>query len=96
MKKTLYISFLILVVAGLLAGFYFRNDILDVFNTATKKVQANLQTVQKTNVAGTVNKIATQVLAPLPLTIGGSANNVVLVKSKIIAQTNIQRFAAAD
>ena len=40
----------------------------------------------------TINEVAKQILAPGPLDIGGSANQVVLTRSKVIAQTNIQRY----
>src|SRR3989344_838370 len=88
MKKIAYIIFLIIVLAGFWAGFYYRGNLLKLYNN----VGENLQEFKKTDVATTINQLAQNILSPPPLQIGRSANNVVLTASKVIAQTNIQRF----
>ncbi len=81
MKKIFYLIFLILVLAGIAAGFYFKEDI-------GKSVEA----FKKTDFGHVAEEAARQIFAPDPLKIQRSENNAVLVKAKIIAQTNIQRY----
>ncbi len=88
MKKIYYITILILILLGFWTGFYFKDNILGIYNNAAK----NLQQFQKTDLGNTISKVTQQILTPGPLDIGGQANEVVLVKAKIIAQTNIQRY----
>ena len=88
MKKIAYIIFLIIVLAGFWAGFYYRGNLLKLYNN----VGENLQEFKKTDVATTINQLAQNILLPPPLQIGRSASNVVLTASKVIARTNIQRF----
>jgi uncharacterized protein YkwD len=87
-KKILYSIFIVLIAAGALVGFLYKNSIVTTYNTATE----NLQNFQKSDLSKSIQSIAKQILAPGPLNIGGQANNVVLTKTKIIAQTNFQRF----
>lgn len=90
MKKIIYIFAIVLVLLALGAGlgFYFKNNLLGVYHGAAKDVQ----NFQKTDLGNSINKVAKEILTPPPLQIGGNANSAVLLKSKIIAQTNIQRF----
>src|SRR3989338_7343541 len=85
LKAALALGAIILVTA---LGSYFRNDILNIFNKATE----NLQGFKSTNVGSILSQVAKEISAPTPLKIGGSSNNVVLTKEKIVAQTNIQRY----
>ncbi len=87
-KYTVVILVLILIALALGVGFYFKNNILGVYNKAAK----NLQTFGKTDLGNVAAAVKKEISAPLPLNIGGQSNSIVLVKSKIIAQTNIQRF----
>ncbi len=83
-----------IVILGLIVisvGFYFRNNISNIYNNAPK----NLQNLQKTDLVNIVNKVENmqkRIFNPAPLNIGGKENQVVLTKAKIIAQTNIQRY----
>ncbi len=80
-KKIFYITFLILVLVGFWAAFYFKDNLFGVYKNATK----NLPVVNTTNLGNIANEIKKEILSPDPLNIGGNANNVVLIKSKIIA-----------
>lgn len=84
-SKTIILGLIILAVVG---GFYFKANISEIYNNASK----NLQNFKKTDLDSLINKIQKEVLAPTPLNVGGSENQVVLAKAKIIAQTNIQRY----
>ncbi len=86
--KKIYIGILILVLLGFWAGFYFKDSILGIYNDVGK----SLQQFNKTDLGNTINEVAKEILAPVPLNIGGQANQVVLIKAKVIAQTNIQRY----
>lgn len=88
MKKIYYILFLVLVLVGFWAGFYYKDKLLGVYHDATK----NLEQFKKTDLGNSINQVAQQILAPDPLHIGGQPNDVVLTKSKVIAQTNFQRY----
>ncbi len=80
MKK--YIVILIALVLLASIGFYFKDYIL--------KSTKNLQPLNQ--LGDVVNEVKKQIFTPGPLNIGGAQNNVVLVKAKIIAQTNVQRY----
>lgn len=92
MKKIFYLSFLVLILAGVWAGFSYRDKIFGLYNNVGKNVEQNLQQFKKTDLANTINEITKQIFAPDPLNIGGQPNNALFVKSKIIAQTNVARF----
>jgi len=92
MKKIYYILVLVLVVLGFWAGFYFKDSILGLYHATQKNVQKNVQTFEKSDVGTVIGQVAKNILTPPPLIIKGQQNNVVLTKSKIIAETNIQRF----
>ncbi len=77
-----------MVLAATVVGFMFKDQLLGLYNTTAK----NLQNFQKNDLGNIVEQIKKEILAPTPLHIGGNANNAVFVKSKIIAQTNIQRY----
>ncbi len=87
-KKILYISFLILILAGFWVGFIYRENILGLYHNAAK----NVEQFKKTDLGNTINEFTKEIFAPGPLKIGGQENSVVLTKAKIIAQTNIQRY----
>jgi uncharacterized protein YkwD len=83
--KTLIISILILGAFGL--GFSFRDQILDIYYNIGKSVQD----FQKTDMGSMMTQVGKEILTPPPLSIGGAENKVVLLKSKIIEETNLQR-----
>ena len=88
MKKIIYVVFLVSVIGAVWAGFYYKDTLFKTYNDFGK----NIEQFKKTDLANTINEIAKNVLTPPPLRVGGQQSNVVLVKSKIVAQTNIQRF----
>ncbi|MEK7663887.1 MAG: CAP domain-containing protein [Patescibacteria group bacterium] len=83
LKVLIRIIILILVTAGFV--YFFRDVILKSYND-------NLQKFEKTDLGNIINEIKREVLAPVPLNVGGQSNQVVLVRSKVIAETNIQRY----
>ncbi len=85
-KSKIIILVLILVVFG--AGFYFKDNILGIYNNVGK----DLKNLQKTDLGNVINEVAKKILPPPPLHVGGQENNVVLTKAKVIAETNIQRY----
>ena len=87
MNKLLKLLSVLIIFAVLGFGYYyFLGDyILKTYNE-------NIKNLEKIDLGSILEEIKKEVLAPSPLTIGGVSNNVVLVKSKIIAETNIQRY----
>ena len=86
------IIILILILLAFAAGFYLKDNILDIYNKFYSDFSKNLQKFEKTDLGNIIDEIKKEVLNPPPLNIGGSSNNVVLTKEKVIAQTNIQRY----
>jgi uncharacterized protein YkwD len=78
---------LILIVAAFGAGIYFKDDAIKFYSSLNKQVQ----NFQKTEVGQTMSQVGKEILSPPPLNIGGSKNQVVLLQSKVIAETNLQR-----
>lgn len=87
-KKIIYVMILVLGLAGFGAGFYYQDALLGFYYNAAK----NVEQFKKSDLGSTLNEVAQRILAPGPLNIGGQANDVILTKAKIIAQTNVQRF----
>src|SRR3989344_2281020 len=79
------ISLFVLGLIGLGLFYFFGDNLLKTYNES-------LQKFEKKDLAGIIEEIKKEVLAPTPLNIGGLPSNVVLVKSKVIAETNIQRY----
>jgi uncharacterized protein YkwD len=77
----------ILVVAAFGAGTYFRNDVINFYNSFNKQVK----NFQATDIGSTLTQVGKEILAPVPLNIGGASKPVVLLQSKIISETNLQR-----
>ena len=88
MLKLKPVAIFLFVLVLICAAWFFRSDLTKTFNTA----EQNLQSFQKTDLGDIIAKAGREILAPLPLHIGGKPNNVVLVKANIIAQTNLQRY----
>ncbi|OGZ78598.1 MAG: hypothetical protein A2528_01355 [Candidatus Staskawiczbacteria bacterium RIFOXYD2_FULL_37_9] len=88
---------LFLIVAAFIAGVYFsaqggpasgwRDNLIRYFNSFTKQVQ-DLKTQDFGKIISEVEK---KVFEPGPLSIGGSEKQIILLKSKIISETNLQR-----
>ena len=90
--KKIYIIVLIGLLLLLGVGFYFKEPLSDMYQKIYNDVGKDLHNFQKTDLGNMINEFKKQVLAPTPLNIGGIENNVVLLKSKVIAETNIQRY----
>ena len=86
MKK---ISLFLLLMLSLGIAVYFNGDFVRLYNDLTNKIQD----FQKTDIGLVMSEIKKEILMPLPLRVNGTENNVdvVLVKSEIINETNIQR-----
>ncbi len=82
--KKINIIILLLFLLVLSFAFYSRNNIAKFYDSFFGG--------QKIDWQKTIDNIEKSVLAPAPLKIGGKENQVVLVKAKIIAQTNVQRY----
>jgi uncharacterized protein YkwD len=87
MNKFKIIVILILIIAAFLTGIYFKDNVAKFFIGVDKQVK----NFQKTEIGATLTQVGKQILSPPPLNIGGAGNNVVLLQSKIIAETNSQR-----
>lgn len=77
----------ILVVAAFGAGVYFKDDAIRFYNGLNKQVQD----FKKTEIGQTISQVGKEILTPSPLNAGGASNKVVLLQSKIITETNLQR-----
>jgi len=85
-KTKVLILTIILLALGV--GFYFKNDVVKFYNDFNKGVQD----FQKTEIGNLITEMGKEVFTPPPLNIGGVKNQAVLIKAKIIAETNIQRY----
>jgi len=81
------IIILVLIILAFGAGAYFKDDVIRFYNSLNKQVQD----FQKIDIGQTLSQVSKEILAPTPLNIGGKASNVILLKSKIIEETNLQR-----
>ena len=91
MGKFKPIIILILMVAIFSVGIYFRQDALKFFNVAGDELSKQAQNFQHTDIGSVVAEAGREIFTPSPLKIGGESNNAVLLKSKIIEETNLQR-----
>ena len=82
----------ILIVAAFGVGVYFKDDAINLYNSFNKKAQD----FQKTEIGQTISSVGKEIFAPAPLNIGGSETSVVLLQSKIISETNLQRQENGD
>lgn len=86
--KKYNIIILLLVILALVLGFYYQNDILNIY----KKTSKSFTDFQKNDLENVLKEIKREILVSSPLNVGGEENQTVLTKEKIIAQTNIQRY----
>ena len=82
MKILKIIIILVLIVGAFAAGIYFKDDFIK---------SNNFSSFQKINVGDFVSQVKKEVLTATPLNIGGVLQPVVLLQSKIITETNLQR-----
>jgi len=81
------IIIIILIIAAFGAGIYFKDDAIKFYNSFGKQVID----FQKTRVAQTISQVSKEILSPLPLNVGGTDTNAILLQSKTISETNLQR-----
>lgn len=89
MNKITSAIIIAVVVLAFGAGIYFRDDAIKLYQDFTKQIQ-DFQTIDLGNMLTEVGK---QIFNPPPLEAGEheAPSNVVLLKSKIIEETNFQR-----
>lgn len=84
--KKIILTLLILVLT-FLAGFYFKDDILKIYNELNNKIEQ----FQRIDLNSLVKEIKKQFFLPSPLRVYNPESSVVLTKDKIVSETNIQR-----
>jgi uncharacterized protein YkwD len=87
MSKIKTLIILILIILSFGAGIYFKDDAIRIYNNFNKGVQD----FQKTEIGIIMSKAGKEFLSPPPLFANDKANSVVLLKSKVVAETNFQR-----
>ena len=90
MGKSKIIIF-VLIVLAFGAGVYFKEDAVRFYNNFNKGIQGTLRVIKKTDIGQIISEVQKQVSTATPLNVGGASNKVVLLQSKIIAETNLQR-----
>ena len=87
MGKIKTIIVFVLIVAAFGAGVYFRDDAISFYNNLNKQITD----FKKTDIGQTISEAGKQIFAPPPLNVGGRPVGSVLLQSKIIAETDLQR-----
>jgi uncharacterized protein YkwD len=91
MKKITAVIIFILIFSGFSAGIYFKENILKFLDYAGSQINIGINDFQKTEIGSLITKAQKEIFTPYPLNIGGANKEVVLLKSKIIEETNLQR-----
>jgi len=86
MKSKIIIIF-VLIVLAFGAGVYFKDDAIRFYNNLTNQIQ----NFQKSDIGQTIAEAGKQIFTSSPLNAGGKSNNVALLQSKVITETNLQR-----
>ncbi len=93
--KVSKIIILVLIIAAFGAGIYFKDDAIRLYNSASWRINKQVQDFKKTEIGTLITEAGKEIFTPPPLNIGGGPKgyptNVVLLKSKVIEETNIQR-----
>lgn len=87
MNKLKVFITIIIVILAFEAGVYFKDDALRFYNSLNKQVEE----FKKTDIGQTISAVGKQIFTSSPLNVGGTSNKVVLLQSKIIVETNLQR-----
>ncbi len=87
MGKIRFSIILLLIFTAFTAGIYLKEGVVDIFNNLGSQVK-NFQQKDFTDI---VLEFQKKVFTPSPLNVGGEENQIVLLKSKIIEETNLQR-----
>jgi uncharacterized protein YkwD len=87
MGKVKAIVIFVLMVAAFAAGIYFKDDFLKFLSSFNKQVSV----LQKTDFGAVISQAGKEILTPPPLVVKGAENELTLLQSQIILQTNVQR-----
>jgi uncharacterized protein YkwD len=82
-----FISILILIAAAFVAGVFLKDNVVEFYNDFNTQIRS----FQETDLGQIILEVQKKVSMPSPLNVGGTENQIVLIKSKIIEETNIQR-----
>lgn len=85
--KSKTIIIIILIAGAFGAGIYFKDDAVKFYNNLNKQVQD----LQKKDIGEITAEVQRKVFMPSPLNVGGPEKQVILLQSKIIMETNLQR-----
>jgi uncharacterized protein YkwD len=97
MKTSNKIIIFILIIAALGSGFYFKAGVINFYDSISKgfqnfqKTKALSVITQASEIGSIVTQAAKELLTPPPLLAYKKVNSTGLLKSKIIAETNVQR-----
>ena len=92
MKKLGVIITVLFAFLAFGAGIYFKDDAIKFYNNFDKQVKSfSSQSGSTSGWQKTVEQVGKQIFSPSPLNAGGIENKIVLLKSKIIFETNLQR-----
>ena len=89
MKKLIIFLFIILVLFG--AGFYFKNNILNIYQSASRQITKNIHDFKRTDAGNLITEVSRDFFNPPPLEIKGKPSQTVLDKNIIIKESNLQR-----
>jgi len=87
MKKSGFIITVLFIILAFGAGIYFKDGAIKFYSSLNRQVKD----FQQTQIGQTISQVEKQILSPSPLNVGGIENRVVLLQSKIISETNLQR-----
>ncbi|MSU60627.1 MAG: CAP domain-containing protein [Candidatus Staskawiczbacteria bacterium] len=79
---------LVVLILALSLVFVFQGSIMKVYNY----FGINLHRPDGAELGNIIGQVAREILTSSPLNIGGKENQVILVKEKVLAETNIQRY----
>lgn len=82
---------LLLILLAFAAGFYFKDNIISFYESASWQIGKGVEQFQKIDIGNLITKTGGEIFSPPPLNVGGSQNQAQFLKSKVISQTNLQR-----
>ncbi len=91
MRKIIIILIIIVAAAGL--GAFFKDDAIKLYESASWQISKGVQDFKKTDIGNLITEAGKELITPPPLLTSRSAGADQLFKSKIIAETNVQRQA---
>ena len=89
MDKKGKIITLSIILLDIMFGLLVRNSIADFYYSQRIK---NLPTLDRADFKNIVKEIKKEIFTPAPLNVGGEERDTFLTRSKVNAQTNIQRY----